>query len=146
MCPFYTKRWCSRLRDLLVEHSLCRALHFHYYPPSVTMIAAKSICPGCNASFTLPGLSQHIAKTNCKCCRAVLAASQPQSLHRSPPFEPALPTFTQNSMLWGQPDRSFGSKHPSGHGRISSDLPSFQLLGNGSITTGNVVNSKFAPH
>lgn len=125
---------------------MCGALHFRYYPPSVTVMAAKSICPGCSASFTLPGLSQHIAKTNRERCRAVLAASQPQSLRRSPPSEPALPTFTQNSMLWGHPDRSFGSEHPSGHGGISSDSPSFQLLGNGSITTGNVVNSKFAPH
>jgi len=146
MCSFYTKCWCSRLRYLLVEHSLCRVLHFCYYPPSITVMAAKSICPGYNASFTLPGLSQHIAKTNHECCHAVLAASQPQSLRRSPPSEPALPTFTQNSMLWGHPDRSFGSEHPSGHSGISSDLPSFQLLGNGSITTGNVVNSKFAPH
>ena len=109
-------------------------------------MSAISRCPGCNKVFTHHGLSLHIAKTNNVLCHNVYSASQPQSLFQSPPDKQALPLLTQNSVLSGHPDQLFSSKHPLGDNGTLSDLSEFLLLGNGSITTGDMGDCKPTLH
>jgi len=104
------------------------------------MKAAEAICAGCNWVFTCQGLSRHISKTLHVCCHAVHAASQPQSILRSSPYERVLPTLSPALTSQGYPDPTFGSDHPSGCNRTLSDLPGFPLL----VTTRDVYERKFA--
>ena len=106
------------------------------------MNATEAICPGCNKVFTPNGLSRHIAKTHNVRCLTVHAASQPQSLFQSSPYERLFLTLTPGSTLWDLPDWSFGGEHPSGHDGITSDLLALPPLGNVSIATRNMDDSE----
>lgn len=74
------------------------------------------------------------------------AATQPQSVFQSFPYEQASLTWTQNSTSRGNPDPLFGSEHPSGHDGTYSDLPAFPPLGLESITIGDMDYRTFALH
>jgi len=138
--PFMPK--FRALRDLLVECGFVMAFLLVIPPSTITMNAAESTCLACHKVFTHTGLTQHLAKTHRPGCCAVYAASQPQSLHGSSPFAQTLLTLTANSTLAHYPGLSFGSGHPSGHNRTSSDLPAFSSLGVESTMTGNMDDCK----
>jgi hypothetical protein len=104
------------------------------------MKAAEALCTGCNRIFTRQGLSRHVSKTHRVRCRAVHAASQPQSFLRSSPYERVLPMLTPNPASQGYPDPTFGSAHLSGRDGTPSNLPGFPPF----ITTGDADDCKFA--
>src|SRR5260221_14749097 len=111
------------------------------------MNITESTCQGCHRVFDMPrGLSQHLAQTNKTRCHIVFSASQPQYLIQSSHSEHRLLTSPPNSTTLGLLELTFGSKHPSGHDRIPSDLPAFSLAGNEVMTLGDMDDSKFAFH
>jgi len=115
--------------DGLISRVALIAIVLIITPSPITINTAKSRCLGCGQVFTHHSYAQHIAKTHHACCSAMNAASQPQFIFQSFPYELVFLTSIQNLTSWGYPDRLFGSEGPSGRDRSPSHLPVYFAVG-----------------